>query len=118
MSAFEITLELIHDGRYDRFVDVERAKTATFIRPLSKPWCGDARLFQLSEPVPFERGHTALVVVSAVHTAGDLPRTEIFAADEQGKALSWAEMPGSFVGGLDHAEALAGLGFQIASVAP
>lgn len=79
---------------------------------------GDARLFKLSQPVKYFSGggnmQTEHVVVSAV-TAYSGPETYIFPADADGRVLDYMELDGSFRGGLDHAHALDGAGFEIRS---
>ena len=83
--------------------------TTTFIKKLDG-WRGDARLYRLPTPVAYgyddEGGHTKYVVVSAASVLGT-PETYIFATDAEGKVLSWAELPGSMSGTLDHEAALA-----------
>lgn len=54
------------------------------------------------------------VVVSAVCAMFTGPETYIFEADAGGGITSWTELPGSFRGGLDHAEALRSYGYEIA----
>lgn len=78
---------------------------------------GDARLFKLSQPVKYSSAagrtfQTEYVVVSAVNAYGG-PETYIFAADAHGRVLDWFELGGSFRGGLDHAHALKGAGFDV-----
>ena len=76
---------------------------ATFVRELN--WRGDAHLYKLD---PKHDG-VEYVVVSAVEAY----ETYIFPADESGNVEEYIEMDGSFRGGLDHAEALRGLGYQV-----
>lgn len=54
------------------------------------------------------------VVVSAVVATFSGPETYIFEANEAGSVVSWTELAGSFRGGLDHAAALRGAGYEIA----
>lgn len=42
------------------------------------------------------------------------PETYIFPANEDGKVVHWAELEGSFRGGLDHERALRNAGFEVA----
>ena len=95
-------------------------KTATLVRNLK--WRGDARLYRLSEPVEYGYSYdgetlpkTDHVVVSATVVGyGEGPETYIFpGAADSDEPLAWGEMDGSFKGGLDHAEALRGLGFEV-----
>ena len=83
-------------------------------------WTGNARRYRLSEPVSYgwddDKSTTQYVIVSAVDAMFSGPETYIFPASEAGRSpLSWGEMEGSFRGALDHAEALRGLGFEIAA---
>lgn len=90
-------------------------KIATFVKQM-EGFTGDARLYKLSEAAPVdgdEQGTTDYVVVSATVARYGGPETYIFPADEAGDVTSWLEMEGSFRGGLDHARALAGLGFVV-----
>jgi len=95
-------------------------KTATFVKQLPG-WTGDARLFKLSEPVSVDSWSepdeeietTEYVVVSAVAAMFSGPETYIFPAYEDGTTISMGELEGSFRGGLDHEEALEGLGFEV-----
>ena len=80
-------------------------KTATFLRKV--PGFDDARLYRLDPPLEGERH----VIVSATVVCD--PETYIFAADEYGEVTSWDELPGSFRGALDHAEALLGAGYEV-----
>lgn len=50
--------------------------------------------------------------LSASFSSGD-PETMIFAADSEGEVTSWVELPGSYRGGTDHAQALKGLGYEV-----
>lgn len=46
------------------------------------------------------------IVTSAAHTSDHGDETYVFASDSDGEKLSYLELPGSFVGGLDHDKAL------------
>ena len=86
-------------------------KTATLIT--NKPWeRGEYRLYRLSEPL---EGHD-FVLVSAIHIAFDtgLPETYIFPSNEAGDDTDWTTLPGSIQGVYDHAQALAGAGYELA----
>jgi hypothetical protein len=93
--------------------------TAKFVRDLDG-FSGDARLYRLSEPIragyepfdePDERVLTHHVVVSGTVVAFSGPETYIFGADSEGEIISWAELPGSFQGSIDHAEAIRNAGW-------
>ena len=82
-------------------------------------WTGDARVYELSEPL----GGFKNVIVSAttVMFTGQ-PETYIFGAkkaekkDQDGNewvCADWGELDGSYQGGLSHAEALDGAGYEI-----
>ena len=97
-------------------------KTATEIpNPNESHLTGDARLYELSEPVEYsfydhetdQRGRldTSYVIVSGVGTMCSGEETYIFPANESGTVLAWRELPGSFQGHTDHTEALAGMGY-------
>ena len=107
-------------------------KTATFIKQLTENWRGDARLYELSEPVKCKQYDeedddvTSFVIVSAVFkdfsnhplesllaTPDDGNETYIFPASKDGDVLDWIKLPGSFKGALDHARALRDAGFTI-----
>lgn len=96
-------------------------KVATEIRKLES-FTGDARLFRLSEPMAcgydWESGehksNTEYVVVSATIAPYSGAETYIFAASESGEIQNWMELDGSYRGGLDHAEALRGAGYEVA----
>lgn len=102
------------------------SKTATLIRNLSddltedgrRVWAGDARAYRLSPAADF----TEVVVVSAAtlpvwEGIGGGEETFIFPAVENPDGAitvtSWLEMDGSYRGGLDHAKALIGLGYEV-----
>lgn len=70
---------------------------------------GDARLFELSEPL---NGYS-MVVVSASDVPYSGPETYIFGADSAGEIDSWIELPGSFRGALDHVAALEAAGYEV-----
>ncbi len=93
-------------------------QTARFIKEL-EDWQGDARLYQLSEPIGWggwhgdEQHYTEFVVVSAVCVMFSGPETYIFPTDEGGEVLDWSELEGSFRGGLDHEKALRDAGYEL-----
>lgn len=98
----------------------DTSKTAAFVRRLSRG-AGEMRLYRLSVPLPSNRGvdadaphaHYEHVVVSATVVPYSGPETYIFGADSAGKIIDWAELSGSYRGGLDHAEALRGAGYEV-----
>lgn len=96
-------------------------KTATLIWQVPE-WIGRAALYHLSYPATWAKWDydsdkmvprlTSYVIVSAAVTP-DGPETFIFPANPKGHLLDKGEMKGSFRGGLDHARALANLGYTI-----
>jgi hypothetical protein len=90
-------------------------KTAKYIKRFTGSR-GDAAVYELSEPIADFGGtkKSSHVVVSAVSVMGE-PETYIFPCDADGNITSWGELPGSFKGGLDHAEALRGAGYEVVS---
>ena len=82
---------------------------------------GDARLFQLSQPVEYGYDYkakkyeksTEFVVISAASAMFSGPETYIFPANEEGEVVDWCELEGSFKGGLDHERALKNAGYEI-----
>ena len=90
--------------------------TATEVGKLNRER-GDARLYRLSEPVKFDggsvRGETNYVIVSAVNVPLAGPETYIFPATKYGGVINLGELDGSYRGGLDHAAALTGAGYEV-----
>ena len=93
--------------------------TAMKVRDLDD-FTGSAALYRLSEPLvdldwdDAERGRYEYVVVSATVVPYSAPETYIFPSNEDGEVVSWSELNGSFRGGLDHAKALRGAGYEVA----
>ena len=95
-------------------------KTATEIKRL-EGFTGDARLYKLSDPMGYDfdwdtdelQKETDHVIVSATVALFTGLETYIFPADAEGKIANWGELPGSYRGGLDHATALRGAGYEI-----
>lgn len=93
-------------------------KDARLVRQL-EDWTGDARLYELSEPVEYEdldedrTDVTKFVIVSATVASFSGPETYVFPATEDGEVINFLELPGSFRGGLDHKAALVGAGFTV-----
>jgi hypothetical protein len=89
-------------------------KVAREVRRLDG-FAGDARLFELVPRMSDANGAKHRhVVVSAAVAAFSGPETYIFPADASGKVSDWGELEGSYRGGLDHAEALFGAGYEVA----
>jgi hypothetical protein len=90
-------------------------KTATLVKSITG-WSGDARLFKLSEPVPYGYNEpettTDHVIVSKVkdHLVCE---TYIFPADEHCVVIAWGELKGSLKGDYSHADCLAVAGFEV-----
>lgn len=82
---------------------------ATKVRDVNMKPGADQALYRLEPP----HDEIEYVVVSACSPYDLGPETYIFPADESGAVVSWLEMTGSYKGGLDHAEALSGLGYEI-----
>lgn len=82
---------------------------ATIIRKLEN-YTGDAVLVECEEGGPLPR----FVVVSATVAPFSGAETYIFAANEEGEVDDWSELDGSYRGGLNHAEALQGAGYELA----
>lgn len=100
--------------------------TATFLRKLDG-WRGDARLYKLSVPMKgeaitdeqdFDCEYVVVSAVVAQSMFGGGPETFIFAADESGEAINLLELPGSFIGALDHAKALLNAGYSVQDPSP
>ena len=97
----------------------DNMKTARFVKKCD--WgTGDARLYELSEPVEYDDDppakKTKFVAVSATivpFSAFSGSETFIFPADENGEVIDWGELDGSYSGGLSHIEALERAGFQV-----
>jgi hypothetical protein len=81
-------------------------------------FCGDARLYRLSEAVPYTDLHdnshtTRYVVVSRVNVPFSGPETYAFPASPDGDVLDWGELPGSTRGPAAHESVLAAMGFKL-----
>jgi len=97
-------------------------KTATYIKKMVK-WTGNANLYQLSEPMEYDKPwddedetpakKTSYVVVSAANALYSGPETYIFATDKDGEVLDWGELDGSYRGGLSHEIALQNAGYSV-----
>lgn len=93
-------------------------KTARFIKKMAD-FRGDARLYACEPPMPTPNGTnggaTAYVIVSAAVVPLSGAETYIFACNEDGSSIDWAELEGSSKGHLSHTEALAGAGYGVTS---
>lgn len=93
-------------------------KTAIFIRVVSEVHSG-ARLYSVSPPMvgyAWDDKDPPLhdfVVVSAVNVVFFGPETYIFGSNAEGEMGCMMELPGSFKGALDHAQALENAGYAI-----
>jgi hypothetical protein len=88
--------------------------TATFLKQVRGH--GDGRVYRVDPPMGDpEMGiePSDCVWVSAVTVPHTGPETYIFTSTEDGEVLDWAELPGSYRGGLDHAEALRRAGYEV-----
>ena len=97
---------------------------ATFVRSLSG-FTGDVELYRVEPSATYpvinrdsgewddEGGDTEYVAVSAINDECGGPSTYIFPADKHGTILRWGGLPGSYRGGLDHAEALRRAGYTV-----
>jgi len=89
---------------------------ATFVKQRNAT--GDGRVYRVEPPIVAtdydgnETGSYEYVWVSAV-SHGYAAETYIFGSDADGNVLDWGELPGSFQGGCDHAEALARAGYEV-----
>jgi hypothetical protein len=85
---------------------------------LSSPAQSDQRLYELDPPMKNYDGDEEYrhVVVSATVVRGSGPETYIFGArkvDNVFAIADWAELPGSYQGGLSHERALANAGYVV-----
>jgi hypothetical protein len=93
--------------------------TATFIKRIPG-WRGEARLYRLDPPIvdrdwddnPSDEYEYVIVSAAVADYSG--PETYIFPATEDGEAIDMGELPGSYRGGLSHAEALDNAGYEVA----
>jgi hypothetical protein len=89
---------------------------AEFVK--QKNGTGDGRVYRLDPPLISEWDERSnpveYVWVSATNVPYSGPETYIFPCDKKGNVLTWGELEGSYRGGLDHEEALAGAGYEVA----
>jgi hypothetical protein len=90
------------------------------IRNLPSNGVAEQILWEVSPEVTYTVGpdydkvrKTAYVVTSAT-VAYSGPETYIFPANKDGEILSWLELPGSYRGGLNHEQAIANVGSDLA----
>lgn len=96
-------------------------KTAKEVKCDLKGFTTDAVLYQLSEPVEYNKNYetgeyqekTSYVIVSSANVIFTGAETYIFPANKKGKVLDWEELSGSYRGGLNHNEALENAGYTI-----
>lgn len=91
--------------------------SATFVK--QRNGRGDGRVYRVDPPIEqrdwdgeVEATHE-YVWVSATVVPYTGPETYIFPSDADGNVLDWGELDGSYRGGLDHAEALRGAGYEV-----
>lgn len=87
-------------------------KTAKLIKPL-EGFTGNARLYELSEPVEYNGGKTLFLVASATSAPFSGPETYLFPADSDGEVLNWGALPGSQRGTLDITQTLQDAGYTV-----
>jgi len=91
---------------------------AKYLRTL-EGYRGEARLYELSESVPYgyhaddSSPTTRFVVVSAANTRDHGPETYIFPSDGVDDIIYFGEMHGSFIGRMDHNEAIRNAGWEL-----
>jgi hypothetical protein len=83
------------------------APTAKMIKKMAT-MRGDARLFELSEPL---EGNIHVVVSAIDNEFGT--ETYIFGCDNEGKITQWGELPGSQKGTITHTEVLNEIGYIV-----
>lgn len=73
-------------------------------------------LYRLEPPLavdwPKDRLITHVIVSGSEHPAFNIKETYIFEADATGEVMDWVELPGSFQGEINHAKALANMGYN------
>lgn len=78
---------------------------------------GQAKLWKVEPPVEYGYGDemktTSYIATSAVIVPYSGAETYVFPCDADGRVLNWAELDGSYRGGLDHLEAIRGAGYEI-----
>ena len=89
-------------------------KTTKFIQRL-RAWNGDARLYELSEPLRINSSTTTFIVVFAAENKERKKVVRVFASNEDGTVRNWTvlvELQNEQV----HEKALSSLGFELVPV--
>lgn len=88
---------------------VTRKKTATYLwDALDGGFRGTAKVYAVCPPIAYDGGKTTAFMVASATVAVFDVETYLFPSDITGRVLDWCELPGSYQGGMDHAEAVAG----------
>lgn len=93
---------------------------ATYLGEPAHEMRGDARLYKLDPPMQYQDDlDDEIMVIEYVVVSGAFApfsglETFIFPSDPKGNISDWGELPGSFQGFIDHEQALAGAGYQVA----
>ena len=102
--------------------EMNKQKTAKFIRRCGRPWSGDARLYELFPPLTVRHSRidsddrhmvTLAYVIVSLSTKPFGAQSYMFASDKDGDSGSWISLPGSKDGILDHRAPLAEHGYVI-----
>lgn len=97
----------------------ETKRTAVLVMKNLPGATGVAHLYRLDPPIEQRDWDDTLVAthefvrVSATVVPYSGAETYIFPADSDGEVIDWSELDGSYRGGLDHAEALRGAGYEV-----
>ncbi len=94
----------------------DSTKIARFIKNLEtdNPNVNRQALYRLEPPLD----SNSYVIVSGANVVFSGPETYIFPATPEGEFVSMGELDGSYRGGLDHYQALAGAGYSLEGVEP
>lgn len=93
-------------------LNVAKRNIATFVRRLGSPvnpQVARQEIFKVDPPM----GEYHYVLVSAADVMYSGPETYIFGSDENGEVHDWAELDGSYRGGLDIDTALLNAGYVV-----
>ncbi|ASZ73371.1 hypothetical protein SEA_LUCKYBARNES_54 [Brevibacterium phage LuckyBarnes] len=93
-------------------------KTATLIKDYTESPVADQRVYRLMPPHVEKDYHGVehtydVVIVSAADVPFSGPETYIFPGTADGEVTDYGELEGSYRGGLDHEEALRGMGYEV-----
>ena len=93
-------------------------KTATLLKTQESEVGADQRVYRLDPPHVETDWHGVehthdIVVVSAVYAPFSGPETYIFPGQSDGEITDFGKLAGSYRGGLDHEEALRGMGYEV-----